>query len=111
MIAPSYTLQDGGDQLPVDTFPTRRSSDLLVPHKPVVGGKITDAARLQDPEDLFHHAPGARHMRSEEHTSELQSHVNLVCRVLLGKEKSPGWVWDWRCAREDFQLMIAASAT
>src|SRR6266480_783743 len=28
---------------------------------------------------------GAR--RSEEHTSELQSHVNLVCRLLLEKKK------------------------
>src|SRR6266480_3615886 len=25
--------------------------------------------------------------RSEEHTSELQSHVNLVCRLLLDKKK------------------------
>src|SRR5260370_27604879 len=25
--------------------------------------------------------------RSEEHTSELQSHLNLVCRLLLGKKK------------------------
>src|SRR5690242_21239181 len=30
------------------------------------------------------HAYGAR---SEEHTSELQSHVNLVCRLLLEKKK------------------------
>src|SRR6201990_3715216 len=29
----------------------------------------------------------ARHGRSEEHTSELQSHVNLVCRLLLEKKK------------------------
>src|SRR5690242_21497936 len=32
--------------------------------------------------------------RSEEHTSELQSHVNLVCRLLLEKKKdhySLGW--------------------
>src|SRR4051812_49632563 len=29
---------------------------------------------------------GADH-RSEEHTSELQSHVNLVCRLLLEKKK------------------------
>src|SRR5207237_10114213 len=29
--------------------------------------------------------------RSEEHTSELQSHLNLVCRLLLEKEKQrPG---------------------
>src|SRR5690242_21349654 len=27
-------------------------------------------------------------VRSEEHTSELQSHVNLVCRLLLEKKKS-----------------------
>src|SRR5260370_2100573 len=29
----------------------------------------------------------ARTMRSEEHTSELQSHLNLVCRLLLEKKK------------------------
>src|SRR5690242_20985247 len=28
-----------------------------------------------------------RTARSEEHTSELQSHVNLVCRLLLEKKK------------------------
>src|SRR5450631_4919623 len=28
-----------------------------------------------------------RGSRSEEHTSELQSHVNLVCRLLLEKKK------------------------
>src|SRR5260370_4073574 len=27
--------------------------------------------------------------RSEEHTSELQSHLNLVCRLLLEKKKHP----------------------
>src|SRR5882762_3438866 len=27
--------------------------------------------------------------RSEEHTSELQSHLNLVCRLLLEKKKTP----------------------
>src|SRR6266480_6637614 len=45
-------------------------------------------ARLQS-------GPAARHCgrgilarpRSEEHTSELQSHVNLVCRLLLEKKK------------------------
>src|SRR5260370_29110152 len=28
------------------------------------------------------------HCRSEEHTSELQSHLNLVCRLLLEKKKT-----------------------
>src|SRR5438477_7534720 len=32
-------------------------------------------------------ADGPRKCRSEEHTSELQSHVNLVCRLLLEKKK------------------------
>src|SRR2546426_3832869 len=32
-------------------------------------------------------APGARTARSEEHTSELQSPCNLVCRLLLEKKK------------------------
>src|SRR5690242_20953612 len=30
----------------------------------------------------------ARASRSEEHTSELQSHVNLVCRLLLEKKNT-----------------------
>src|SRR5260370_26910199 len=33
------------------------------------------------------YAPDARTGRSEEHTSELQSHLNLVCRLLLEKKK------------------------
>src|SRR5260370_2060565 len=37
--------------------------------------------------ELFNRA-GER-PRSEEHTSELQSHLNLVCRLLLEKKKSP----------------------
>src|SRR4051812_49679445 len=32
-------------------------------------------------------AVGETAPRSEEHTSELQSHVNLVCRLLLEKKK------------------------
>src|SRR5882762_11391893 len=32
-------------------------------------------------------AAAARWLRSEEHTSELQSHLNLVCRLLLEKKK------------------------
>src|SRR4051812_49470551 len=31
---------------------------------------------------------GGARARSEEHTSELQSHVNLVCRLLLEKKKT-----------------------
>src|SRR4051812_49609162 len=38
-------------------------------------------------EVLTEHGLGDRLARSEEHTSELQSHVNLVCRLLLEKKK------------------------
>src|SRR5688572_32552473 len=34
-----------------------------------------------------HQGPGAADPRSEEHTSELQSQSNLVCRLLLEKKK------------------------
>src|SRR5690242_21620317 len=34
-----------------------------------------------------HRAKPTVDRRSEEHTSELQSHVNLVCRLLLEKKK------------------------
>src|SRR2546422_4889699 len=33
-------------------------------------------------------ARGGRHGRSEEHTSELQSRLHLVCRLLLEKKKT-----------------------
>src|SRR5260370_21989007 len=33
-------------------------------------------------------APERQSRRSEEHTSELQSHLNLVCRLLLEKKKT-----------------------
>src|SRR6266571_7319840 len=35
-----------------------------------------------------HRGVPAPAVRSEEHTSELQSHVNLVCRLLLEKKKT-----------------------
>src|SRR2546426_2901294 len=34
------------------------------------------------------HQPAQRRRRSEEHTSELQSPCNLVCRLLLEKKKN-----------------------
>src|SRR6266480_2575806 len=40
------------------------------------------------PRHIEHPAPRhSKPARSEEHTSELQSHVNLVCRLLLEKNK------------------------
>src|SRR5438034_5425827 len=40
---------------------------------------------LNSPESEYH--PWVRGARSEEHTSELQSHSDLVCRLLLEKKK------------------------
>src|SRR5690242_21365280 len=45
---------------------------------PTAGGGVTATVQLG------HHLLTGR---SEEHTSELQSHVNLVCRLLLEKKK------------------------
>src|SRR5260370_24899840 len=42
------------------------------------------------------HADVVLKARSEEHTSELQSHLNLVCRLLLEKKKTK--------ARDDMQM-------
>src|SRR5438034_4622526 len=61
------------------------------------GGKRL-GARAHDPEPGGEHQPFLRpgdrevhlpvvHPRSEEHTSELQSHSDLVCRLLLEKKK------------------------
>src|SRR5260370_26777123 len=47
-----------------------------------------DRTRTGRTSDLRRHQPdGACPKRSEEHTSELQSHLNLVCRLLLEKKK------------------------
>src|SRR2546426_5233067 len=43
-------------------------------------GELEDAALAEAAQD-------AAHVRSEEHTSELQSPCNLVCRLLLEKKK------------------------
>src|SRR5205085_9418103 len=45
--------------------------------------------RVEGHEDRARRVPGAqRARRSEEHTSELQSQSNLVCRLLLEKKKN-----------------------
>src|SRR5438477_9669489 len=46
-----------------------------------------DAKVVSTPGTFCHGPTGFGSKRSEEHTSELQSHVNLVCRLLLEKKK------------------------
>src|SRR5258707_7105981 len=60
-----------------------------------------------------HHALSTRNrdafcLRSEEHTSELQSRQYLVCRLLLEKKKSQG---ECRLAGHLFDLEIASNVT
>src|SRR5256885_12148784 len=61
-------------------FPTRRSSDLC-------GRAVPDAAHPERPDRFGGAVLLALERRSEEHTSELQSPCNLVCRLLLEKKK------------------------
>src|SRR5256885_15348127 len=64
-------------------FPTRRSSDLSPTPLSVLGAQAdTERQRIRQ---QFETGTSAR--RSEEHTSELQSPCNLVCRLLLEKKK------------------------
>src|SRR5688572_33387133 len=82
------------------SFPTRRSSDLpleVVGGEPVqeprgddrgpalagIAGGLVRTARVVTESAREEGADG----RSEEHTSELQSQSNLVCRLLLEKKK------------------------
>src|SRR5260370_14939113 len=51
------------------------------------GGSRLGARAAGDPGDVTWQTPGHGSSRSEEHTSELQSHLNLVCRLLLEKKK------------------------
>src|SRR5206468_11972486 len=90
------------------SFPTRRSSDLLTEQQPLAGILGTElelrlinyrettplrAGQVDDEPygggagmDLTR-AERRRLPRSEEHTSELQSRSDLVCRLLLEKKK------------------------
>src|SRR5438034_10548400 len=47
---------------------------------------LREAEHDQSP-DAKTPAPASQRLRSEEHTSELQSHSDLVCRLLLEKKK------------------------
>src|SRR5690606_42028469 len=73
------------------SFPTRRSSDL---HRTVRRGRKRSACRRGRQGSWRRLCGGpvdwsswCGSLRSEEHTSELQSRENLVCRLLLEKKK------------------------
>src|SRR2546430_13430454 len=62
------------------------ASVLLVSPMPVRLGEILD--RHSRHQKIFQHSVFDHVHRSEEHTSELQSQSNLVCRLLLEKKKT-----------------------
>src|SRR5438876_11985356 len=68
------------------SFPTRRSSDLLR----VLAIQVEQQQSQSEEADFW--ANRLITARSEEHTSELQSPVHLVCRLLLEKKK-PVMCW------------------
>src|SRR5207247_8793511 len=104
LLLPSYS---AADPRYLHSFPTRRSSDLVdTPGLGPVAGKlgefmartaaraledvdlvcaVVDATERTDPDSRLFET--LRVNRSEEHTSELQSRVDLVCRLLLEKKK------------------------
>src|SRR5205809_7568921 len=75
------------------SFPTRRSSDLNpnpvgdTPRSKPASEIRSSRKGVTAPDDAFR--LGRSHLcdRSEEHTSELQSRLHLVCRLLLEKKK------------------------
>src|SRR5207237_8923515 len=84
------------------SFPTRRSSDLFPGRGQRAAGSSTASTILSAAAARFcsavstsmaKYAVQSRQalrmvLRSEEHTSELQSHLNLVCRLLLEKKNT-----------------------
>src|SRR5690606_41394901 len=86
----SFFNQCSGHHRALHSFPTRRSSDLI-------NGLMAAFARADPPLEFVqtrHEETAAlmacahaKFTRSEEHTSELQSRENLVCRLLLEKKK------------------------
>src|SRR5437879_11466986 len=68
-----------GDHRHLHSFPTRRSSDLSSWRR-IFSGRISSRY-------AFSGSGLPARKRSEEHTSELQSPMYLVCRLLLEKKK------------------------
>src|SRR2546430_8264631 len=76
-IDPSAEQSDGG------RVANRMRTDLFLPQRWGRASSLCDR-----PLDQRVHAETGDPLRSEEHTSELQSQSNLVCRLLLEKKKN-----------------------
>src|SRR5699024_12803687 len=92
--------------LHIHSFPTRRSSDLgaqafaegYLEHRQNEAQSVLESTsdrlseQIEDAEEKFQSetAEASDDERSEEHTSELQSRFDLVCRLLLEKKNKAG---------------------
>src|SRR5690606_41702705 len=87
---PSFSFEGYVPPRDLRSFPTRRSSDLRGAAgglgRPRHGPSDRPGAGPDLRSGTFEALP-APPQRSEEHTSELQSRENLVCRLLLEKKK------------------------
>src|SRR5690242_21519995 len=71
-----------------DALPIYKLEGAVVVVEPATGNVLAMVGGRASDTHGFNRAFDARRpVRSEEHTSELQSHVNLVCRLLLEKKK------------------------
>src|SRR2546426_4869040 len=68
-------------------YTTLFRSSIIVAYVEEPGGRSADGAAMLDRTQERVRAAGLKVERSEEHTSELQSPCNLVCRLLLEKKK------------------------
>src|SRR5438270_7429985 len=91
------------DHPDLHSFPTRRSSDL---DDRLLG-------RIGEHDLRVALRPGRRGARSEEHTSELQSQSNLVCRLLLDKKNVcvAAQFVGWSCYAAGCATMAVARST
>src|SRR5436309_15650130 len=79
----NFFFKGSGHHRDLHSFPTRRSSDL----RP--RARACESVRpLSDRSGPVAAVTCPTTARSEEHTSELQSRENLVCRLLLEKKKN-----------------------
>src|SRR5205085_7428151 len=106
VVAPRLFVWCDGAHRDLPSFPTRRSSDLrntlrVTATRPctparAIGTFVAASCVMSSDCPLVRAASDASSfmlaapivMRSEEHTSELQSQSNLVCRLLLEKKKN-----------------------
>src|SRR5256884_2954265 len=76
-----------------DGYRNKQIADQLSIAETTVNFHIKNLVDKLQANDRTHAVTIALRRRSEEHTSELQSRLHLVCRLLLEKKKNTGFCW------------------